>query len=88
MFLSRNRLVLVSRATLLLALLLTLASFFSFIPLLIFISILLIAISIISDAILSYLLFRQEDALFQLIRGILLILLFTIIIVNYFLNRI
>lgn len=88
MFLYRNRLMLASIATLLLALLVTLASLVKFIPLLIFFCILLIAISIITDALLNYLLFRQQDALFQLIRGVLLFVVFGIIVVNYLLNRI
>lgn len=88
MFVNRNRLMLVSIATLLIALLLTLASLVSFIPLFIFSCILLIAISLIADGLLNYLLFRQQDALLQLSRGILLIIVFVIIVINYLLNRI
>ena len=88
MFVNRNRLMLVSIATLLIALLLTLASLVSFIPLFIFSCILLIAISLIADGLLNYLLFRQQDALLQLSRGILRIIIFAIIVINYLLNRI
>lgn len=87
MFSYRNQLFIASIATLMIALLLTITSLVSFVPLLIFLCILLIAISTITDAIIHFIFFRQQEAIVQFMRGTLLTILFFIIVVHYFLQR-
>lgn len=88
MFVHRNRLVLVSRAALAAACLFLLLALIAYKPFFIYAGMASIAASLIADAILHHLLFRKEDALFQFVRGFILLLLVLIMLFRQLSDRV
>jgi len=87
MFIYRKQMLLVSIISLSIALILIVFSIFAFKPFIAFFVIFFISISLLTDSILLFILFRQQEGLFQLLRSSILILLFVLLLFNYLLHR-
>lgn len=87
MHLHRRQLIILSIATIILTVVIIISSLVSFVPLFIIFAILLIAISLLADGMALHFLFRQQEALLQIVRGVLLLCLFFIILINFLLKR-
>lgn len=75
-----------SIVTLGLALLLMISSLISYVQLIVFFAMLLLAISLITDSLSLFLFFRPQEGITQFARGILLLGLFLILIVHFLLK--
>lgn len=78
--------MIISIATLALALLLLISSLISFTPLVVYLAILLLALSLVTDGVALYLLFRQQAGLIQIVRGILLFVFFFMLLLHFVLK--
>lgn len=87
MYLHRKQLLIISIATLILAIFFMISTIVSFVPLLAFLIIFLIALSLLTEGATLYLHFRPQEGLMQFIRGLLLLCLFIILCVHFILKR-
>jgi len=86
MYYYRRQMMLISIITICIALLLTIFLLLSYVPLIALLIIFVLSLSQIADACLSFIHFHQKEAIIQLCRGLLLLLLFGIMFIHFLLQ--